>query len=217
VIVPSRFVAEELHGLLGLDVEKLRVVAPGASVGEARETPVERVPQLGERPYVLAVGTDSARKNFALLDAIAPTLAREGVDVVIAGSRRRYLPQTDTPRVRRLGSVSEPQLRSLYAGAAALAMPSLYEGFGLPCIEAMAAGTPVVASDRSALPETCGDAATLVDPDDRHAFARALLQAALEPATRDRLVAAGRARATTFTWAATAGATDELIAGELAA
>ena len=75
---------------------------------------------------------------------------------------------------RRLGYVPDADLPALYAGAAAFAMPSLYEGFGLPCVEAMAAGTPVVAADRAALPEACGGAALLADPDDPDAFAAAL-------------------------------------------
>ena len=86
------------------------------------------------------------------------------------------MPASSAPAgARRLGYVPDADLPSLYAGAAALAMPSLYEGFGLPCVEAMAAGTPVVAADRAALPEACGGAALLADPDDPDAFAAALV------------------------------------------
>ena len=83
----------------------------------------------------------------------------------------------------------DADLPALYAGAAALAMPSLYEGFGLPCVEAMAAGTPVVAADRAALPEACGGAALLADPDDPDAFAAALARG--RRAARERLTEAG--------------------------
>ena len=118
-----------------------------------------------ERPYVLAVGTDLPRKNLALLDRLAPALGDAGLDVVLAGSTRPYM-AAGSYRVRSLGYVPDDELPGLYAGAAALAMPSLHEGLGLPVLEAMAAGTPVVSSDRGALPETCGDAALVVDPDD---------------------------------------------------
>jgi glycosyltransferase involved in cell wall biosynthesis len=88
-------------------------------------------------------------------------------------------------------------------------MPSLYEGFGLPCLEAMAAGTPVVASDRAALPEACGGAALLADPDDSDGFAAALVRAA--GTERERLVAAGRERAATLSWDRTAHEVDAAL------
>jgi glycosyltransferase involved in cell wall biosynthesis len=90
-------------------------------------------------------------------------------------------------------------------------MPSVYEGFGLPCIEAMACGTPVVASDRTALPETCGDAAVLVDPDDTAAFSAALERVLDDEALRSRLREAGLARARSLTWDRTAGEVDAVF------
>ncbi len=164
-----------------------------------------------ERPYVLAVGTDLPRKNLALLDRLAPALGEQGLEVVLAGSTRSYMP-TGSYSARSLGYVPEDDLPGLYAGAAVLAVPSLHEGFGLPVLEAMAAGTPVVSSDRGGLPETCGDAALVVDPDDHQAFASALVRAATDQAEHARLVAAGRARAAQFTWRRTAERVDELIA-----
>jgi glycosyltransferase involved in cell wall biosynthesis len=111
--------------------------------------------------------------------------------------------------------VPERLLPGLYAGALALAMPSLYEGFGLPCLEAMACGTPVVAADRAALPETCGEAALLADPEDSAAFAAALLRAATDDTERTRLIAAGRERAPGFTWQRTAELTDAALGERL--
>jgi glycosyltransferase involved in cell wall biosynthesis len=127
---------------------------------------------------------------------------------VAAGSGRGYMHGERVGGVRRLGYVPEDELPGLYAGALALAMPSLYEGFGLPCLEAMASGVPVVAADRAALPETCGGAAMLVDPEDPTAFGPALLSAAGNAQLRE----AGLKRAAGFTWAHTAELTDGTLA-----
>jgi len=109
--------------------------------------------------------------------------------------------------VRELGYVDQKLLPDLYAGATAFALPTLYEGFGLPVLEAMACGVPVVASNRGALPEVCGNAALLVDPTDADALAEAVLAAIGDSALRD----AGLARARSFTWERTARETDALI------
>jgi glycosyltransferase involved in cell wall biosynthesis len=215
ILVPSEFVARELQELLGVSRDRVRVVPPGLGP-ELSPTAGPRPAGL-ERPYVLAVGTSSARKNLTLLDRLAPQLDEAGLDTVIAGSDRTYLrgpaAATRGAGARRLGYVHEAALPALYAHAQVLAMPSLYEGFGLPCIEAMACGTPVVAADRAALPEACGGAALLADPDDADAFARALLEAA-GPAS-ERLAAAGRERAAALSWERSAELVDEAIDGLL--
>jgi glycosyltransferase involved in cell wall biosynthesis len=211
VIVPSEHVRAELAWRFRLSNERVHVVAPGVDAafrGPADPAPLLR--RLGiERPYVLGVGTDSLRKNPALLDALAPELRGEGLEVAIAGSTRSYIPGSGGGAARRLGYVPDADLPALYAGAAAFAMPSLYEGFGLPCLEAMAAGTPVVAADRAALPEACGGAALLADPKDPDAFAAAILRAA--GPERDRLAAAGRERAAQLSWERTAEAVDRAL------
>jgi glycosyltransferase involved in cell wall biosynthesis len=211
VIVPSEYVRGELVELFGLDAARVRVVAPGVDGRFADPgDPKPRLRRLGlERPYVLAVGTDSPRKNLALLDQIAPALAAAGLEAAIAGSARSYLPRSEPGAARRLGYVPDADLPALYAGAATFAMPSVYEGFGLPCVEAMAAGTPVVASDRAALPEACGGAALLADPDDPEAFAAAISEAA--GSARRRLTEAGRAHAAGLTWERSAEQVDAAI------
>jgi glycosyltransferase involved in cell wall biosynthesis len=212
VIVPSEFVRSELIELFGIPADRVRAIPPGVdSRFAAPADPMPVLTRLGldGRPYVLALGTEGERKNLRLLDAIAPRLAASGLDVAVAGSKRPYIATSGSGIARRIGYVDDADLPAVYAGAAAFAMPSLYEGFGLPCVEAMAAGTPVVAADRGALPEACGGAALLADPDDEEAFAEAVLEAV--STERHRLIDAGRSRASELTWQRTAEAIDEAI------
>ena len=212
VLTASRVVQRQLSEILGLDPAKVATVPLG--VDERFAEPVDHeslTRRLGiDRPYVLALGSDLPRKNLALLDRIGPRLAENGLDVVLAGSGRSYMPGGDYA-ARRLGYIDDADLPGLYAGAAALAVPSLYEGFGLGCLEAMAARTPVVASNRGALPETCGDAALLVDPADDAGFADAILRAAAPGPERERLVTAGLGRAKAFTWQRAAECVDRRL------
>ena len=203
VLTVSEFSKGELVEVLGADPERV-VVVPGG-VDERFSPSARRAP---ERPYVLTVATRIARKNLAVLDRAQAALAERGVDLVAAGSGRAYMRAGDGGP-RPLGYVPEADLPALYAGASAFVLPSLYEGLGLTCLEAMASGTPVVASDRAALPETCGDAALLVDPEDPDQIAEALLAAIGEE--RDRLAAAGIERAAGFGWDRTARATDAAL------
>src|SRR6202042_1484264 len=141
------------------------------------------------------------RKNLAALSIAARRLAEIGVDLVRAGDARPHFVQpAAVAGVRSLGHVDEHAPPGLYAGASAFVLVSLYEGLGLPCLEAMASGVPVVAADRAALPETCGGAAILVDPEDREASARAIGRVRDAEPTRERLRAAGLRRAASFSW-----------------
>lgn len=166
-------------------------------------------------PYLLYVGTVQPRKNLArLIDAFAQVIqngtpALPGpVQLVIAG-KKGWLTQTIEQRaaavgiadqVHFTGYVSDADLPALLSGALAFVFPSLYEGFGMPILEAMACGTPVLTSTTSSLPEVAGDAALLVDPQDTCAIARALSRLLDDAALRDQLRSRGLAHAAHFTW-----------------
>jgi glycosyltransferase involved in cell wall biosynthesis len=217
VLTVSEFSRRELREVLGVAADRVTVISEGVDERFRPEVDASAVrARFGlTKPYVLALGTASARKNLAALDEVVPKLAAQGLELVVAGSDRAYL-RAPATAARRIGYVPDPDLPGLYAGARAFVMPSRYEGFGLPCLEAMAAGVPVVAADAGALPETCGDAALLVSPDDPPGIAAALLEACWDETSRDGLIAAGLRRAAEHSWTRTVLLTDRLI-GELLA
>jgi glycosyltransferase involved in cell wall biosynthesis len=150
---------------------------------------------------VLTVSTADQRKNLAALAPAARALDELGIDLVWAGDSRPYFASSSPPDgVRALGYVPDDVLPGLYAGARVFVLPSRYEGLGLTCLEAMACGTPVVAADIDALRETCEDAALLVDPDDPHGIANAVIRVLTDEPLRAELTAAGVARAEKFGW-----------------
>lgn len=212
LVTVSEFSRSELVELLGADPGRITVVPGGV---DERFTPrTDAAPAraaLGlERPYVLTVASLTARKNLAALAETARRLAADGIDLVAAGGGRpQFRAEAGDVGVRLLGHVPDEHLPGLYAGARAFVLPSRYEGFGLTVLEAMASGTPVVASDRTALPETVGGAGLLVDPDEPRAIADAVVRA-IGP-EHDRLAAAGPARAAGFTWSSTAERVDALV------
>jgi len=204
VITVSEFSRDELRALLGVEAD----VVPGGV--DSRFAPQE---SRRDRPYVLTVASHTARKNLSALVPAAQALAREGIDLLVAGGHRpQFAAEANLTGLTLLGHVPDRDLPALYAGAEAFVLPSVYEGFGLPVLEAMASGTPVVAADTTALPETCGGAARLVAPD-AYAIREALTALLADADDRARLRGLGLERARAFTWERTAREVDAIVRG----
>lgn len=207
LLTVSEFSRSRLSHWLGRPAAGIGVVPNGADHLRRVAGDEQAVGRLGlaGRRYVLAVASDNPSKNLARLalavQQLEPTL---GIELVLVGGGNPRVfagggaPQGD--RVRRLGPVGDPSLKALLQGALVLAAPSLYEGFGLPPLEAMDCGCPVIAGRAAALPEICGDAALYVDPLSASDIAGAVRRLCLDQALREELRARGRARAGGFTW-----------------
>jgi glycosyltransferase involved in cell wall biosynthesis len=193
VFVNSAYTGGDVEQHLGVSHERIRVAPPGVSAEYTLEG--ERA-KLG-RPYVLSLATLEPRKNLATL-VEAWRMLRAELTLAVAGAAGwGDQPLLDVRGILKLGFVAEREVPQLMRGAAVFAYPSRLEGFGMPIVEAMACGVPVVASSHASMDEACGDAAVRVDPDDVEAMAAGISEA-LE--RRDELVAAGLAHAAGFTW-----------------
>ena len=203
IICPSRDTARDVVKLLGVDENRIRVIALGVA-SHFFEPLASAAPP--PTPYILFVGTQERRKNLQRLEDAVEDLRQRGFphELALAGADAWGDVRVEKPFVRKVGRVTDTQLRRLYADAACLALPSLHEGFGLPALEAMAVGTPVVAGRAGALPEVTGGAAILVDPYDSIDIANGLERAIT---TGGALREAGRRHAALFTWEKTAAAT----------
>ena len=201
LIAVSENTRQDAIRVLGIAPEKIQTIYSGVPEEYFSARPVQRA-----RPYVLYVGTIEPRKNLnTLLDAwreLKPSL-REHFELVIAGPQGWESEQT-LARIRAeasyIGYVPEADLPGLIAGASLFVYPSLYEGFGFPVVQAMAAGVAVVTSNSSSLPEIAGDAARLIDPKSPAEIARALTALLESESQRATLSALGRARAKKFQW-----------------
>jgi glycosyltransferase involved in cell wall biosynthesis len=222
VIAVSRFTGEEIHGILHVPLDRITVIPNGVDGGRFRRVRdgsiLDEVRSRYNLPnsFYLYVGPHSKKKNLSLIVeayAIAKPTRDVILPVVVAGDTRRAALYSSTLQridqtgladfFRFLGNVPDEDLVALYSMARALIYPSLYEGFGLPPLEAMACGTPVVASNRTSVPEVVGDAALLIDPTDPASLIEAL-NSLNNPAVRSDLVARGLKRAQEFSWERTA-------------
>jgi glycosyltransferase involved in cell wall biosynthesis len=225
VIALSSFTRERL--LHHYDLDPGRVFVAHAAVDgrfsrvEQRAPPPDLGPLDLPAKFVLHVGDLIPRKNVPRLIEAMAALRRDGigdVGLVLAGQDGRDSPRVeaaivsaaargDDGWVRRLGYVDDATLQALYRAATVVAYPSRYEGFGLPALEALAAGAILVTSSTTALPEVVGEAAVLVDPEDNSSLAAGLARAIADEALRARLASAGPARAAAFSWTASAAST----------
>jgi len=213
LIAVSESTKNDAVRMLGLNPDRIEVIYPGVT-DEFFHPTIEGVRRVKdryglERPYVLFLGTIEPRKNVdTLLDAWGqmPADCRKATDLVVAGPEG-WASENTVARlrsagrgVRYLGYVPENDLPSLIAGATVFAYPSLYEGFGFPVAQALAAGVPVVASNVSSLPEVCGDSSVLVDPRSPAEISSALERLVTSPTERELMAARGKERALAFRW-----------------
>ncbi len=217
VIADSHSTRDDLIELLGVRPERIDVVPLGLGAVRRVEPLGERELRerfaLGERPVLLSLSAKRPHKNLsALIGALAQIPAGERPLLVLPGYptwhehelRERAAAAGVQDDVRFLGWASAAEIEGLWQLASAFVFPSLYEGFGLPVLEAMARGVPVACSNASSLPEVTGDAALLFDPRDERAIAQALRSLLGDRPLRELLIARGRARSREFTWARTA-------------
>jgi glycosyltransferase involved in cell wall biosynthesis len=223
LIVPSESTRRDLLDRHGEAADRLTVIPLGVhrdfATGPAS-------PTIGGRdvsswtPYLLCVGNRKPHKNLVVaVEEFARAAAdRPELRLIIVGRSFGDVSVADRAQALGVGAavieideVTDAELRALYANAEALLFPSLYEGFGLPILEAMSFGLPVVASDRASVPEVVGEAGLIVNPDERGAMADAVGRLSREPGLRARLTEAGLRRAAELTWEAAAARTAEVL------
>lgn len=215
ILADSQSTQHDLIELMGMDPARIRVVYPAvddtfARSNQAGVAAVRARHDIGG-PYILSLGTLQPRKNYVrLIEAFRILKDTSDIPhrlVIGGGPGWLYEPIYETietlglqDEVRMLGYVDEGDLPALYTGADVFCFPTLYEGFGIPVLEAMACGTPVVASNTSSLPEAAGDAALLMSPTDTEAMAEALGRAITDTDLREHLIQSGLVQCQRFSW-----------------
>lgn len=216
LIVSSDYSRQRIESVLGIPRDRMAVVPLGVgdrfSPGDPSTGIVDRL--VGDSPYILTVGTLQPRKNLEGALRAFEELADSGAKhhLVVVGARgwgddaivKRLADSPHAERVHLSGRVTDDELVDLYRGAECFVFPTRYEGFGLPILEAMACGTPVISSDRTSLPEVAGDAALLFDPADQSAFNAKLSELLGSPKLSKELTDKGLEHAAEFTWHRTA-------------
>ncbi|MFN8443235.1 MAG: glycosyltransferase family 1 protein [Caldilineaceae bacterium] len=210
VIAISQNTANDLQRIYSLSPTKIRVIAEGVRELTCDVPTAPILEKFGlTSPYVLYLGTIQPRKNLArVLEAFAQLQQRVEWDLVLAGkpgwlSTSLYEKAQELgikPRVRFLGYVSDTESTALLRNAHFFCLPSLFEGFGLPILEAQSVGVPVMTSNNSSIPEVAGDGALLVDPTDVDAIAQAMLQLSQDETLRQQLISAGYTNVKRFSW-----------------
>jgi glycosyltransferase involved in cell wall biosynthesis len=203
IVCVSDFTRQELLGLAKIDPNKVKTIYNGCSEKFDKNTDLF---DPGYK-YILYPGNYRSYKNLdKLIGAYAESsIHKMGIHLVMTGEGNQHLRELCTAEgvagyVHFIGRVTDDDMPKLYKGATALVFVSLYEGFGLPIVEAMASGTPVITSNISAMPEIAGDAALLVDPHSQSAIAQAIKSVSSDQTLRSRLIASGHARAQQFSW-----------------
>ncbi|WP_431302561.1 glycosyltransferase family 4 protein [Sediminicoccus sp. BL-A-41-H5] len=206
ILSVSEFSAGRLAANLGLEAARIGVTLEGGEhiLREAADPGILARHGLSARSYALVIGTGAAHKNLAALHHAIGALGARGLTLAVAGAQDaavfRQAGAPPAPNVRPLGRVSDAELRALYESALCLVFPSRYEGFGLPPVEAMWCGCPVIASKAGAVPEVCGDAALWFDAAAPESLGEAVASLADDAERRAGLVEAGRARVQHFSW-----------------
>jgi glycosyltransferase involved in cell wall biosynthesis len=211
ILTVSEFSRRELSDVLRVSPNRFVVVPNGVEHSDA--TGADEAVGVGDNPFALMVGPNAPHKNIA---SVARALADRGIHVVVVGGAgadgvfRGELPAPATSDenasggIQHVGRVSDAAITWLYRHAAVLVFPSLYEGFGLPVVEAQRLGCPVVASDRASMPEIAGDSALLVDPTDADEVAQRVTELLADPPRLAELTDRGRVNAARFRWDASA-------------